>query len=418
MVHPYIRRRNGLEKVSYLHPKLKPILEETLGVVLFQEQVIQVAIAIAGFTPGEADSLRRAMSHKRSSKAIEQLRQRFLEGAGRNRVSDRSASQIFNALKGFAEYGFCKSHAAGFALLCYQSAWLKKYYPAEFYAALLNNQPMGFYNPEVVVNDARRHGVPILPVDVNKSKGRCTVEEGMVRLGFRYVKGVGERAWGKIEGEREKGPYSSLRDFYRRAGLEREAIENLILVGGMDCFGMPKRQLLWQLGLVLKEEVDRLPLEFPDQEVELPEMTEMEEVASDYRIQGLSCRCHPMQVLRKSISRDGILKSSEIEELFDNTRVRMAGCVVSKQAPLTAKGHVFLTLEDENGLVNVILKPQIYEKYRYIARREPLIVVEGILQKKDSIVNIEAERLLPLRDERHRQRTMYPDPAPKARNFR
>lgn len=418
MVHPYIRRRKGLEKVTYLHPRLKPILEETLGVILFQEQVIQVAIAIAGFTPGEADSLRRAMSCKRSKQAMMELRQRFMEGAKKNGVAENAAARIFHALRGFAEYGFCKSHAAGFALLCYQSAWLKRYYAPEFYAALLNNQPMGFYIPEVIVNDARRHGVTVLPVDINRSRGRCTVEGGKVRLGFRYVKGVGEKAWQRIEEEREKGPFGSLRDSYRRTKLEREAIENLILVGAMDCFGIAKRQLLWQLGLIAKEGVDRLPLEFPDHEVALPEMTPMEEVAIDYRVQGLSCRYHPMQLVRESISRDGALKSSEIACLFDKTRVKTAGCVVSRQAPATAKGHVFLTLEDEDGLVNVILKPGVYQKYRYIARREPLIVVEGTLRKKNGIINIVAERLVPLRQERERQDTIHPALEPRVRNFK
>jgi error-prone DNA polymerase len=276
---------------------------------------------------------------------------------------------------------------------------------------------MGFYIPEVIVNDAKRRGVQVLPVDINRSRGRCTVEEGRVRLGFRYVRGVGEKAWQRIEEEREEGPFGSLRDFYRRTGLEREAIENLILIGAMDCFGIPKRQLLWWLGLIVKEGVNKLPLEFADQEVELPEMTLMEEVASDYRVQGLSCRYHPMRVVRKGISRDGVLKSSEIACLFDNTKVKTAGYVVSRQAPGTAKGHVFLTLEDEEGLMNVVLKPRVYQKYRYIARREPLIVVEGTLQKKDGISNILAERLLPLPQERERQKTIYPAPEPKARNF-
>jgi error-prone DNA polymerase len=182
MVHPYINRRQGKEKVTYMHPKLKPILEETLGVILFQEQVLKCAIAVAGFSPGEADSLRRAMSRKRSKQAMEQLKQRFLDGARRNGVSDALALRIFDTLKGFAEYGFCKSHAAGFALLAYQSAWLKCYYPAEFYSALLNNQPMGFYTPAVIVGDARRHGVQILPVHINRSCGECVLEEGKVRL--------------------------------------------------------------------------------------------------------------------------------------------------------------------------------------------------------------------------------------------
>ncbi len=415
MVHPYIRRRQGKEEVSYPLPRLKPILEETLGVVLFQEQVIRVAIAVAGFTPGEADSLRRAMSRKRSRRAMEEPRQRFVEGARKNGVGEKKAGEIFHMLEGFAEYGFCKSHAAGFALLAYQSAWLKKYHAPEFYCALLNNQPMGFYSPEVIVGDAKRHGTEVLPVHIERSQDRCTVEEGKVRLGFRYVKEMGEAAVTKLEEARKERPFRSLQDFYQRAELSREATENLILVGALDCFGQPKRQLLWQLGLLEQQGRDGLPLEPPAYQVPLPELTELEELAADYRVQGLSARCHPMQVLREGICRDGILKSSEIATLFSDSRVRFAGYVVCRQAPRTAKGHVFLTLEDEQGLVNVVLKPHVYKKYRYVARMEPLLVVEGLLQKKDGTVNIIAQRLIPLRQESARQGVLYP--APKARNF-
>ncbi|HLE02564.1 MAG TPA: OB-fold nucleic acid binding domain-containing protein, partial [Dehalococcoidia bacterium] len=417
MVHPYIRRRQGKENVSYPLPRLKPVLEETLGVVLFQEQVIRVAIAVAGFTPGEADSLRRAMSRKRSRRAMEELGQRFVEGARKNGVSEKKAQEVFNMLKGFAEYGFCKSHAAGFALLAYQSAWLKKYYAPEFYCALLNNQPMGFYSPEVIVGDARRHGIEVLPVHIDRSQDRCTVEEGKVRLGFRYVKEMGEAAVTKLEETRKEGPFRSLQNLYQRAELSREATENLILVGALDSFGLPKRRLLWQLGLLEQQGREGLPLALPEYQIALPAFTPMEEVAVDYKVQGLSARCHPMQVLREGICRDGILKSSEIATLFSDSRVRFAGYVVCRQAPGTAKGHVFLTLEDEQGLVNVVLKPHVYEKYRYVARMEPLLVVEGILQKKDGTVNIIAQRLIPLRQESARQGVLYPLPAPKARNF-
>jgi error-prone DNA polymerase len=275
---------------------------------------------------------------------------------------------------------------------------------------------MGFYSPEVIVNDARHHGVNILPVDINTSSGRCTVEEGQVRLGFRYVKEMGEAAIRKIEEEKAKSLYRSLRDLYQRARLQREATENLILVGALDSFQIHKRQLLWQLGLMVQGPDHALPLDFgPDQPV-LPEMTDMEQMAADYRIQGLSHQRHPMELLREHISRDGVLKSSEIKALFSGTRVRLAGYVVCRQAPGTAKGHVFLTIEDEEGLVNVTLKPHVYQKYRYEARREPLIVVEGMLQKQGGVVNVLAERLSPLRDEKKRQRALYP-PGPKARNF-
>ncbi|MBA7694813.1 Error-prone DNA polymerase [subsurface metagenome] len=256
MVHPYIRRRKGLEKITYLHPKLKPILEDTLGVLLFQEQVIQVATTIANFTPGEADSLRRAMSRKRAKDAMDEMKQRFMEGAKRNGVGRDTASRIFAAFEGFAQYGFCKSHAAGFALLCYQSAWLKRHYPSEFYCALLNNQPMGFYSPEVIVHDAKRHGIEILPVDINRSSAKCTVEGGKVRLGFIYIKEAGEKAISQIVAERERTPYLSLEDFCSRARLERKLVENLVLAGAFDSFSCPKRQLLWQLGLLETQEAE------------------------------------------------------------------------------------------------------------------------------------------------------------------
>ena len=412
MVHPYIRRRQGKEKVTYPHKKLKPILEETLGVILFQEQVLRAAIAIADFTLGEADSLRRAMSRKRSRQAMEQIRQRFLRGAKGNGISEAVAGRVFNTLKGFAEYGFCKSHAAGFALLAYQSAWLKCYYPAEFYAALLNNQPMGFYSPEVILGDAKRHGIQILPVDINHSQAQCTIEERKIRLGFQYVKEMGEAAIANLEEAQIRAPFSSLGDFYFRTRLSRETIENLILAGAMDCFAKPKRQLLWELGILEHSGRDQLMLDYPEYQVPLPGMTDFEEVSAEYKVQGLSARLHPMQVIRKSISRDGVMRSSEILSLFPGTKVRTAGYVVCRQAPRTAKGHVFLTLEDEEGLLNIVLKPQVYQKYRYVVSTEPLLVVEGALQKREGIVNVVAERLVPLRQERERQQAMYPPPAP------
>jgi len=398
MVHPYIRRRKGLEKVTYLHPKLKPILEDTLGVLLFQEQVIQVATVIANFRPGEADSLRRAMSRKRSKDAMNEMRQRFIDGAKKDGVETSLAGRIFEALEGFAEYGFCKSHAAGFALLCYQSAWLKKCYPSEFYCALLNNQPMGFYSPEVIVRDAKRHGVDILPADINKSSARCTIEGGKVRLGLMYVKEVGDKAMSQIVAERERAPYSSLEDFYLRTRLERKPVENLILAGAFDSSGCQKRQLLWQLGLLEKKCPGELSLEFSDIAVSLPHFTELEEMRVDYRVQGLSTKYHPMQVLRKDISGDGsdFCRSSELAQLAPDTRVRLAGYVITRQRPPTAKGFAFMTLEDEDGMVNVIVRPNVYQKYRQIFKLEPLILVEGTIQKRDTL-NIIAETLTSLR---------------------
>ena len=407
MVHPYIRRRKGLEKVTYLHPKLKPILEDTLGVLLFQEQVIQVASAIANFTPGEADSLRRAMSKKRSKAAMNEMRQKFIDGAKKDGVETSLAGRIFEALEGFAEYGFCKSHAAGFALLCYQSAWLKKYHPPEFYCALFNNQPMGFYSPEVIVRDAKRHGINILPTDINKSSARCTIEGGTVRLGLMYIKEMGEKAMSQIMAERQKAPYTSFDDFYLRTRLERKPVESLILAGAFDSFGCQKRQLLWQLGLLEKKCPGELTLEFSDITVSLPDFTELEEMEVDYKVQGLSTKYHPLQVLRKDISGDGLLKSSELAQLSPDTRVRLAGYVITRQRPVTAKGFAFMTLEDEEGMVNVIVKPNVYHEYRQIFKLEPLIVVEGTIQRRSGNLNIIAETLTPLRDERERQHVQY-----------
>ncbi|MEE8471456.1 MAG: error-prone DNA polymerase, partial [Dehalococcoidia bacterium] len=416
-VHPYLRRRQKKEKVSYLHPNLEPILEETLGVIIYQEQVIQTAIAIAGFTAGEADSLRRAMSRKRSKEAMARLEQRFLEGARRNEIEEETAKLVFQKIASFAEFGFCKAHAAALAETTYRSAWLKLYYPCEYYCALLNCQPMGFYSPEVIVNYAKRNGIEVLPVNINLSRARCTVGNGKIRLGFRYVKGVGEKAWLKIEEAVGQGPYASLRDFHNRTGLDRKAVENLILVGAFDYLGVPKRRLLWELGLLVHQSPDMLALDFPEHQVSLPAMTRREHIAADYRVQGLSANHHPMETFRQRVSQYGILCSSEIAARHNGEKVNVAGCVVCRQQPVTAKGVVFITLEDEHGLVNVILRPQIYEKYRQIARMEPFIVVEGVLQEKDGIINIVAHKLVPLRDEQQHQSVTYPPPAPRARNF-
>jgi len=411
MVHPYIRRRQGKEKVTYPHPILKPILEETLGVILFQEQVLRAAIAVAGFTSGEADSLRRAMSHKRSVRAMEDLRERFLAGARTNGVEEEVAERVFDTLKGFAEYGFCKSHAAGFALLAYESAWLKCHYPAEFYAALLNNQPMGFYSPEVIVGDARRHGITVLPVDINLSQGKCIVENGMVRLGFCYVKDMGEEAIASLEKARSETPFSSLADFYRRAKVCREAVDSLILAGAIDSFG-ERRRLLWDIGILEHTSRDALLFECPGYQVPLPNMTDWEKLAAEYSVQGLSAGVHPMKLMRDSLPGDGVLKNSAVLAVSSGTKVSVAGYVVCRQAPRTAKGHVFLTMEDETGLVNVILKPEVYQRFRYPVRTEPLILVEGIFQKRNGISNIVAQHISPL----ERNGGSH-DPVPKARNF-
>jgi error-prone DNA polymerase len=267
---------------------------------------------------------------------------------------------------------------------------------------------MGFYSPEVIVWDAKRHGIEILPADINKSGAKCSIEGGKVRLGFAYIRGMGEKAISQIVIERERMSYLSLEDFYFRTRLERKVVENLILAGAFDSFGLAKRQLLWQIGLLEKKHPGELPLQFGDNRVSLPDLTEVEQMKADYEMQGLSAKYHPMQVLRREISRDGLLKSSEVAQLFPNTRVRIAGYVITRQRPATAKGFAFMTLEDEEGTMNVVIKPSVYERYRQVFKLEPLIVVEGIIQERDGSFNIVADTLVPLRNERKRQHAMYP----------
>jgi error-prone DNA polymerase len=395
MVHPYLRRRLGLEPVTYPHPSLKPALAETLGVILFQEQVLKVARDLAGFTPGQGEQLRRALGGKRGEAEIEAFRGIFLEGARARSVPEPVAEAVFAQLKAFGGYSFPKSHAAAFAVLVYQSAWLKCYYPAAFFAALLNNQPMGFWSPAVLVGDARRHGICILPVDIQRSQARCRVEEMGIRLGLNYVQGLGEAGIARLEEARSAGAFDTLADFCRRTRLPRRAVENLILAGAMDGWGMPRRQLLWQLGR-LHYHQEELDLVFPDEGVALPPLSLAEAMAAEYGVLGLSTGDHVMTLYRPWLGRHGILSSRELETSADGGRVRAAGVVVMHQAPPTAKGHHFITLEDEEGLINVIVRPKIYTGYRHILHTAPLLIVEGMVQRRDSVVNLLALRVAPL----------------------
>jgi len=397
MVSPYIRRRRGEEPVTYPHPKLEPVLAETLGIILYQEQCLRVAIAIAGFTAAEADALRRAMSRKRSHAALAALRQRFVDGAVANDVDAATAHQVFDLLGGFAAYGFCKSHAAAFALLTYQSAWLRLYHPAEFYAALLNNQPMGFYSPEVIVNEAQRRGVPILPVDVNESRARCTVKDAALRLGLRYVRGLGPAALARLDAERACGPYRSLADFCRRAGVPRAPIENLIAIGACDSFGLARRELLWQLGLVYRPPGPQAALPLPTEQdmVALPALTPAEELVADYTVSGLSPRYHPIGLARSRLPPE-IATSTRLARLRHGAPARVAGMIVCRQRPPTAKGFVFLTLEDEHGLMNVIVRPGVYAHDRRTINGEGLVLVAGAVQHQQGVLNLLAQQVQPL----------------------
>ena len=439
-VNPYIARRMGKEPVTFDDPSLEPALAETLGVILYQEQVLQVAMALAGFSAGQAESLRRAMSRKRSHDAIGKHKQAFIEGCLARGVSLAVAEDVFRKIDGFASFGFPKAHAAAFGLLAYQTAWLRTYYPAEFLCALFNAQPMGFYAPHVLVNDGKRHGVVVLPPDINLSAANCTVEptpadpplppgqgprpdtvDPAVRIGLRYVRGMGAETGAKlVEDERRRGgDYRSLFDFLERTRLKREQIENLIVCGCFDSFGLERRELIWQLGLVYRSEgrtqaQRQLALPLPTSQdmpaaagFELPAMSEWERMRADYLVLGMSPRRHPMEFARPHLH-EGIVPTKMVESIEDGRPVAVAGLVVCRQQPGTAKGFVFMVLEDEYGLVNVIVKPDLYERQRPIVRGEPFVTIHGRLQRRDGITNLMAEKLVPFE---------VGDLAPAAHNF-
>jgi len=390
MVHPFFRRRNGLEPVTYAHPMLKPILEETLGVIVFQEQVIRVAMAMGRFSAGEADLLRRAMSRHRSDEEMAAFRERFVQGALSQGVPRETAEAVFAQLAGFASYGFCKSHAAAFARTAYDTLYLRAHYPAEYYCALLNNQPMGFYPPRVLVGDARRHGVRVLPVHANKSLAKCTLEEGAIRLGLEYVDGLGEAAIARVLRARQAGDFAGLADFCRRTRLPRTLVENLILAGGMDEWNPDRRALLWELGRLRYHE-EELPLALPADGVALEPMTRDESLIAEYGITGLSANGHLVELYREQLDSAGVLTSRDLERAPEGSRVRVGGMVVVRQAPPTAKGVVFLTLEDEWGLINVIVRPDVFQAQRGTWTDSLVLVVEGIVQRADGAPNVLAE---------------------------
>lgn len=391
MVHPYLRRRQGLEPVTHLHPMLAPILGETMGVVVFQEQVIRIAMVMGQFSAGEADMLRRAMSRNRSDDAMGAFRERFVAGALGQGVSRQTAEKVFDALRGFAGFGFCKSHAAAFAQLAYETLYLRAHYPAEYYCALLNNQPMGFYAPRVLIGDARRHGVTARPVHVNLSQSRCTVEDGEIRLGFEYVDGFGEAAIERILHARQDRSYRNLADFCRRTQLSKALVENLILAGAMDVWGRDRRRLVWQLGRAQYE--SGMELSMPDDNPPLELMSAAEALLAEYGATGVAANGQLVELLRERLDRHGILSSRELAGAENGERVKVAGMLVIRQSPGTAKGFVFITLEDEWGLMNVIVQPKVFQKQRAVWGTSLIMLVQGIVQRAHGRVDILAERV-------------------------
>ena len=395
MVHPYLRRRLGVEPVSYAHPLLEGALAETLGVILFQEQVLKVARDLAGFSPGQGEQLRRALGAKRATAAIEQFRQAFLAGAAAKGVSETTAAAVFEQLKAFGGYAFAKSHAAAFAVLVYQSAWLKQYHLAAFYTGLLNNQPMGFWNAAVLVNEARRQGLTVQPVDIAASQAGCVVEEGGVRLGFNYVKGLGVETTARLLATRAQTPFASLADFQRRVRPSRRAAERLILAGAMDGWGLPRRQLLWELGSLYLGEPE-LELVFPTPVVDLPPLTAVAAMLAEQEALGLSTGEHIMSFYQLWLAARGILGSRQLTACAAGQFVQLAGLLVVHQAPPTANGFHFLTLEDGDGLSNVIVRPAVYTRCAPAIRAAPLLVAAGVVQRQDGVVNLLAERITAL----------------------
>ena len=405
-VHPYLRRRAGSEPVTYLHPSLQPILEDTLGVILYQEQVMQIAIEVCGYTALQADIFRKAMGSHRSHREMEKEHLRFVTGAIQTGLTSDDAEELFRRCGAFAEFGFARAHAAAFAKITYDTAWLKLRYPAHYYAGMLNNQPMGFYSPAVVVNDAKRHGVRVLPVDVNASSWEHDTarigEQFALRLGLRQVKGIDEAARDRIGAERAAGPYRSVRDFVARTGLGEQVVERLIVVGAFDWTDAPRRELLWQLrGTMVDANPERPALGLGDDAQRelsrsLPPMSLAERVAADYRELGISPTAHAAELFRERLAARGVIPIAEAGKRPDRSQVRLAGLAVSVQHPMTAKNFVFIALEDETGMINVTLRPGVYQAYRAVLHRSPLLVIDGTLQVEGEVLNVVARRLFPV----------------------
>jgi error-prone DNA polymerase len=403
MVHPYLRRRQGLEPVWYPNDEIRQVLEKTLGVPLFQEQAMRLAMVAAGFTPGEADQLRRAMGAWRRPGLIEQFRQKLIEGMKTRGLSEEYAEQVFRQIRGFGEYGFPESHAASFALLVYVSAWLKYYYPAAFLAALLNSQPMGFYAPAQLIQDARRHGVEVRPVDVNASHWECTLEgpeesalagSPAVRLGFCLVKGLSRETGERLVAERaRRGPFASVADLAQRTSLSQACLNRLARADAFQSLGLSRRQALWE-ALAAAE---RRPLlqSLTSQPIDLavPEAPLGQELLEDYRQMGLSLRAHPLQELRASLDRRAVVKAAELKDLAAGQWVRVAGLVLVRQRPSTAKGITFVTLEDETGMVNLVVRPEVWQRYRKAAHLAVLLQAEGPLDRQGEVIHVLAQRL-------------------------
>jgi error-prone DNA polymerase len=426
IVHPYLRRRRGDEQVTYLHPTLEPILKRTLGVPLFQEQGMKLAVVAAGFTPAQADHLRRVMSHKRSLERMAALCDDLAAGMKKNNFSQEAIETITHQLRAFANYGFPESHAASFSLLVYASAYLKRYFPTEFFCAILNAQPMGFYSPATLIRDAINHGVEVLSVDLAKSDWDCTIEvieqkEGFgafgfananksnsakantekvqqklaLRVGLRFVHGLGNKAMNKLKAVfAAGGKFTSVDDVIQRSGLAPSELKMLARAGAFESLFPGRRNALWEVLSKLSNppETPLLDLLSKQPEENVPPMTDLEEIVADFRTLGLSTGPHPMLFYRDWATNTGIKSCHALTESEHGKIMSVAGGVICRQKPETAKGFVFITLEDETGVANIIVNPKVFSEFRHLILRTSFMSVSGKLQLEDGVANILAEK--------------------------
>ncbi|WBT09291.1 error-prone DNA polymerase [Corynebacterium sp. SCR221107] len=390
-VHPYLRRRDGKEEITFEHPVLEKPLAKTLGVPLFQEQLMQIAVDAAGFSGGEADELRRAMGSKRSARKMAALRERFYAGLRSNDIEGQVADALWNKIVAFAAYGFPESHSQSFASLVFFSAWFKLHYPAQFCVGLLRAQPMGFYSPQSLLADARRHGVEVLPIDVNVSQVEATIENGAIRLGLNLVKGLGN-----LEAIVEGQPYTDIGDLARRAGLSVNHVEALARAGALECFGVDRRQALWQAGVAATEHANMLPGLSVVKAPTLPGMNAFELMVTDIAATGVTHDTHPMARLRAGLRGRGILTGAELREVPDGSRVYVAGVVTHRQRPATASGVTFFGMEDETGLINIVVSVGLWNRQKKLARTAKSLLVRGIVRNANGVAQVEADRLDPL----------------------
>ncbi|MEJ5928302.1 error-prone DNA polymerase [Corynebacterium sp. H128] len=396
-VHPYIRRRNGQDPVSFDHPCLEPALRKTLGIPLFQEQLMQMARDAAGFSGAEADALRRAMGSKRSPAKMAALKERFFTGLRENNgIVGEIADNLWNKMVAFAAYGFPESHSQSFASLVFFSAWFKYYYPAEFCVGLLRAQPMGFYSPQSLIQDARRHGVRILPVSVAESGVEADCPQGAIRLGLNLVRGLGAEAAQRIIDARNQAPLSSIADLSRRAHLSVSHMESLAKAGALDCFGVDRRQALWEAGVAATEKEGMLPGLSAISAPALPGMNAFELLVADIATTGVTPDTQPMSIVRSALAQQGVTTANQLLQVEDGRRIRVAGVVTHRQRPQTASGVTFLGMEDETGLINVLISPGLWSRQRLVARTAKALLVRGIIQNAAGAPTLVADRLEPL----------------------